>query len=574
MIARNDPDEIESLANALRISPITAAMLLNRGISRPDRARDFLQPSLHHLSDPTEDPSVTGAARFLKKTILSGKKITIYGDFDADGICACALMVRSLRTLGASVDFYVPRRFDEGYGLNIPALKEIKANGADVVVTVDCGISACEEVKHANSIGLEMIITDHHQPRGDLPAAAHLLNPQLEECRFGYENLSGVGVAFKLAWALGQSFGANGSVPSEFKDTLVDMLPLVAIGTVADMAPMEDENRVCVNYGLRLMPSTTLPGLRALLKTCGIADKSRFRAYNIGFQIAPRLNAIGRMSDAAEAIEMLITEDPGRAEKIAAQLEQHNRKRQAIQRSISEQAIDLAVSSHDIANCGCIVLSSPDWHPGVAGLVASKLVDQFARPAFVFCEENGIARGSARSVPGFHLFNAVSKCSDFLHRFGGHKGAVGMTLPAEHLERFREHISAVTMELIGADPAVSTLNLECEVELNALTEPVVEEFDDLEPYGEGNPQPVFAAHGLTIAGNPQLLGARRNHLSFFARQENISMRVIAFGKPEWLVAINERRKEPFSLAFQPRINTFNGNYEVELRAEDIRWTNK
>ncbi len=571
IVARNDPETADSLAQSLSISPITARLLINRGLVEPEKARAFLNPSLHQLTDPGKDGGVRAAARFLKESIRAGKHITVYGDFDADGICACALMVRALQAAGASVDFYVPHRFDEGYGLNVSALDEIKQRGTDIVITVDCGTSANKEIQHAGELGLEVIITDHHQQRGKLPCAAHLLNPQIADCRFGYRNLSGVGVAFKLAWALGQAFGRNGSVAPVFKDTMVDLLPLVAIGTVADLVPMEDENRAYVNYGLRLLPSTRLPGLQALLEVCGIAGKKRLGAYNIGYQIAPRLNAVGRMADARAAIEMLVTGDPSTAKRIAAELERHNRKRQSIQRSISEEALDMAASSHDIGSCSCIVLSSPDWHPGVVGLVASKLSEHFARPAFVFFEEDGIARGSARSVPGLHLFDAVSKCSDMLHRFGGHKGAAGLTLPVENMDRFRETISLVTGDLLGPEPPAAGLEIEGEVELGALSESVVEEFGSLEPYGEGNPQPLFAARGLTIAGNPQVVGSRCNHLSFLAKQNEVALRVIAFGKAEWLESINRRRNETFSLAFQPRINTFNRNYDVELRAEDMQW---
>ncbi len=571
IIERNDRDDAASLAGALRLSPVTALLLLNRGIRDPEQARAFLHPSLHQLCDPCGDGCVRAAAGFLKEAIKSRGKITVYGDFDADGICAGALMVRALKAAGASVDFYVPHRFDEGYGLNTSALDEIRNSGSEVVITVDCGTGANAEIEHANRIGLKVVVTDHHQQRGELPPASHLLNPHLEQCSFGYENLSGVGVAFKLAWALGQSYGKDGAVSPLFREILVDLLPLAAIGTVADMVPMEDENRVLVNYGLRLLPSTEQPGIQALLRVCGLSGKTRLSTYNVGYQIAPRLNAVGRMSDARAAIEMLITSDVSKAERIAGELECHNRNRQKIQRTISEQAVEMAASSHDLDNCSCIVLSSPDWHPGVVGLVASRLADHFSRPAFVFYEEDGLARGSARSVPGLHLFDAVSRCSDLLHRFGGHRGAAGLTLATENMQVFRESILEVTRTMLGPKPPQPELHLEAEVELSALSQPAVEEFSYLEPFGESNPQPLFAAKGLHIAGNPQLLGARRNHLSFLARQNDTTLRVIAFGKAEWLEKINRRRGERFSLAFEPRINTYNRSRDVELRAEDIRW---
>ena len=571
IIPHADPEKIDSLSRALRMSPVTARLLVNRGLEKPDRARRFLEPNLHQLSDPSLDSGVRAAARFLKEAIKGRKHITIYGDFDADGICASALMVRALQAAGASVDFYVPHRFDEGYGLNVSALEEISRRGSDVLITVDCGIGANEQIKFANEMGLEVIITDHHQQRGELPPARQLLNPHLENCSIGYEYLSGVGVAFKLAWALGQSFGRDGSVESGFKETLVDLLPLVAIGTVADLVPMRDENRAYVNYGLKLLSGSSLPGLKALLQACGIAGKSTFSTYNIGYQLAPRLNAAGRMADARAAIEMLVTENSDKARQIASQMEQHNRKRQSIQRSISDEAMEMARETHDIENCSCIVLSSADWHPGVVGLVASRLAESFSRPAFVFYEKNGIARGSARSIPGLHLFNAVSQCSSLLNRFGGHEGAAGLTLPAAQLESFKENISTITQEFIGPEPPVPQLQLEGEIALDELSKPAVEELGLLEPYGEGNPEPLFAARGLEVVGNPQLVGSRRSHLAFLARQNQRTIRVIAFGKADWLEAINQRGNGTFSLAFQPQLNTYGNNYNVELRAEDMQW---
>ncbi len=571
IIPRNSSGKIDKLAAELRISPITAQMLLNRGIENREKAREFLEPTLHQLSDPSRDDQVKKAAFFLKERIKEGKKITVYGDFDADGICASALMVRALRAGDASVDFYVPHRFDEGYGLNFSAVEELKNNGTDVILTVDCGISAIKEIQYAKELGLDIIITDHHQQRGERPTADFILNPHLRECEFGYENLSGVGVAFKLAWSLGQAFGAGGAVSPDFKETLVDLLPLVAIGTVADLVPMENENRVYVNYGLKLLPSAKLAGIRALLQVCGIAGKSRYSTYNIGYQIAPRLNAVGRMADACAAIDMLTTDDFNKAREIAGELEAHNRKRQITQRAISAEAMELAESTHDLAKCNCIVLSHPEWHPGVVGLVASKLAEHFSRPAFVFYEKDGIACGSARSIPGLHLFKAISKCGDLLDRFGGHKGAAGMSLPLKNLEPFKQDISDITSSMLGPEPPMPQLQLEGELELRNLSEPAVEELSYLEPYGEGNPQPLFAARGLKIAGNPQTIGSRRNHLAFFAKQNGISLRVIAFGKAEWLKSLKARQGQSFSLAFEPRINTFNRKYEVELRAEDIQW---
>jgi single-stranded-DNA-specific exonuclease len=570
-LKRSNFDGGEELARELRISPVTAVLLLNRNFSSPQKAARFLEPSLHELRDPCRDPSVREAVRLTREHISAGHRITIYGDYDADGICACALLMRALKACGASVDFYIPHRFNEGYGLNREALDEIKAAGSQLVITVDCGVTAFKEARHARGNGLDIVVTDHHQPRGQVAEAACVLNPKLPDAEFGYGELAGVGVAFKLAWALGQEFGDEGLVPERYRKTLVDLLALVAIGSIADIVPLIDENRVLTHYGLKVLPQTSIPGLKALLEVSGMADKASINTFNVGYQLAPRLNAVGRMADARSAVEMLITEDEKRALEIAKSLHEHNIKRRSIQRLVTEEANQLVEATRAPDDMDCIVVSHPGWHPGVIGLAASRLADYFWRPAFVFREEEGMARGSARSIPGFHLFKAIAQCDHLLHRFGGHEGAAGLTLPMENLSQFKDQISEVFRKVFEGRPPIPFLELEGEIAFEQLSQNVVREFRLLEPFGEKNPKPLFMARNLQVVGNPQLVGSRRNHLSFMARQDDTTLRVIAFQKGKWLESFKSNGRQPFALAFAPQINSWRGRNQLELRAEDVQW---
>lgn len=571
ILPEHDPEIVDSLFRTLRISPVTARMLANRGLQDAQSARRFLEPSLHQLIDPANLELISSAAAFLLEAADSNRHITVYGDYDADGICAAALMTRALRALGGEVDYYVPRRFDEGYGLSKDAVKELDQRGTDVIVTVDCGISASGAVKLARQRGMEVILTDHHEPGSELPKTRYILNPHLPDCQFGYERLAGVGVAFKLAWAAGQQRNGGRKVDESFKELMVDLLPLVAIGTIADMVELNDENRVMTQFGLRVMPSTTIPGLKALLKVAGAENKSNLRSYHVGFQLAPRLNAAGRMADASAAIELFTTDDPDRARELVDGLEKENRRRQNIQRATIDEAVEHVEQTLDLDSANSIVVYNPEWHPGVVGLVAARLADDYWRPAFVFSGKNGLARGSARGIPGLNLFEAISQCEELLETFGGHEGAAGLSLSMDRFEDFQRRIDRVVQEELGEEPPGPRLKLEGEVELEELSKPVVRELRLLSPYGMANPEPLFCTHGVRLAGNPQIVGSRQNHLSFMVRQGKRTLKVIAFGKSDWLPQLKSHADEPFSIAFQPQINTWRNRSKVELRAEDIQF---
>jgi len=570
IIARPGPSDLRTLAAALGVSELTALLLLNRGISDPALAQRFLRPSLHDLTDPCRLPDVEGAARLLLDAVRSGKRIAVFGDYDADGICAAALLVRCLRHLGAEPALYIPDRSEEGYGLNKAALKELADGGTRLVVTVDCGVSAREEAALARELGVELIITDHHEPNGSPPEAALVLNPKLPGCELGYRHLAGVGVAFKLMWSIGQQLSAASRVSEEFKDLLMEALSLVAIGTIADVCPLVDENRVLVSYGLKTLSVSPRPGMRALMAAARLAG-GPISARDVAFRLAPRLNAAGRMGDAKVAVELLMTEDARLAAELAAQLEAHNNQRVKTQNATIQQAEEALQRSRQLEGPGCIVLADPNWHPGVLGLVASRLVDRHGRPAFIFTLDGEVARGSARSVPGFPLNRVLGQCQDLLSSYGGHEGAAGLSLPAARLDAFIERVNACALELVGGEPSAPALRIDGEVQLGALNPLLLREINALAPFGEGNPEPCFVASGLRLAGNPQTVGSRRSHLSFIVRQGRDSVRVIAMNRARWLEELLRRRGEPFSLAFEPYLNTYRGSTTLELRACDIRW---
>lgn len=562
--------DVERLSAALRVSPVTARILVNRGLTEPAAAQSFLQPTLHELRDPCEDPAVVAAARFLLEAVHDGRHITVFGDYDADGICGTALLMHALRFLDAQVDFYIPHRVDEGYGLSIEALRELAAGGSEVIVTVDCGVTAVEEAAEARRLGIDLIVTDHHPPTDELPDAAHVLNPKLRGATFGYEGLAGVGVAFKLVWALGQQLSEGTRVSEEYRDLLMEALSLVALGTIADVCPMMDENRVLTRYGLKTLPTSSLPGLRALI-AASRPRGDQLSARDVAFLLAPRLNAAGRMGDARSAVDMLITDDERHASDLAGHLEQQNRQRRRTQTEAVRQAEQMLADTGQLDEPGCIVLSSPDWHLGIVGLVASRLADRFGRPCFALNVEGNVARGSARSPGAFPLYQAVSECSDLLDRFGGHDTAAGLSLQMDNLPAFTERINALALRFHGGEAPIPDLALDGEMPLSALNADLVRELRLLEPFGRDNPRPLFAATDLRLVGYPQTVGSAGRHLAFKVRQGNTVLRAICMGKADWLGELSARKGEPFSLAFEPSIDYYRGTMSIELRGEDIQW---
>jgi single-stranded-DNA-specific exonuclease len=564
----HDRSAIERMAGALRVAPIVAHLLLNRRLDTPEVAAGFLKAPLTGLCEPERLPGVTEAAERLFAAVREGRRICIYGDYDVDGVTGTAILLSVLRLLGAAVEFHVPHRLQDGYGLNIEALKSIKEGGAALVVTVDCGITSLAEAAEAERLGLELIITDHHEPKAELPCAPVLVHPRLRNGAYPFGGLSGAGVAFKVAWALGKMASRSDKVTPPLREVLLDGVAMAAMGTVADVMPLEGENRILVRHGLARLMRTPCEGLKALLQASGLSTKPALAAMDIGFTLAPRLNAAGRLGSARLAVELLTTPSPQRAADLARFLEEQNQQRQIAERKLLHEARELAGEATDMP---AFVLAKEGWHPGLIGIVAGRLMETLGRPVLMIAlfDDGKPATGSGRSIPGFKLHHALELCGSDLLSHGGHAAAAGFRIAAVSIDRFRERFCAVADGHFRSEPPHRRLVLDAELPLAALTTGLCNALTDLEPFGAGNPQPLFLAGDVQVVGEPRRVGGGERHLSFRVRQNGRELRSIAFG-------MADRAEELMSaqgkccLAFTPRINEWQGRRSVELEIRDLQ----
>lgn len=557
------------IASKLKISPLMAQVLINRGVTDVASAKNFLQPQLAALADPSILPDIEKASIRTSEAVRKGENIVIYGDYDVDGLSATALMYRCLKLVGAQVSYYIPERLEEGYGLNADAIKKLKEGGADVILTVDCGINACNEADIARMYGIDLIITDHHQPGQQVPNAFAVVNPKLMTSSNVFKDLSGVGIAFKLAWAIGQHFSPQKRVSPEFKDFLLNAVGLVALGTIADVVPLVGENRILTKYGLSALQHTEIPGLRAILD---IADLSRTNldAFHVGFRLGPRINAPGRMGRAGIVVEMLTTTSKERAVEIANFLEQENKRRQDIQVDIMSSARQKVLKEINLDESAALVLADCAWHPGVIGIIASKIVEEFNRPTVMIAIADEIGHGSARSIPSFHILEALECCRSKLLSVGGHAQAAGLKIHADNINEFREMLNSATSQRLTRTDLQPILNIDLEVTLSMLSGALVSELARLAPHGEGNTAPVFAAMDLKVVGQPRRIGTKGQHLSFYVRQGDIALRTIAFGMGDYIDRLQQNGRT-CSVAFTLKMNTWMNNENLELEVKDIKF---
>ena len=566
----HDRAAIERLAGELRVSPVVAQLLLNRDLIDPTAARRFLDAPLAGLHPPMSLPGLPDAVERLYQAVEAKKKICIYGDYDADGVTGTAILLGLFQQLGVPATFYVPNRLEEGYGLNLEALRQLAGEGVQVVVTVDCGICSLDEADEATRLGIELIVTDHHEMKDRLPAAC-CVHPRLPGSSYPFGGLSGAGVAFKLAWALAVRHCGSEKVTDRLRNYLLDALCLATLGLVADVVPLADENRILVRAGLNRLREKPPLGIKALIESAKINPDGPIRSEDIGFKLAPRLNAAGRLGCARLVVEMLTTSDADKARKVAEYLEGQNGQRQALERKIVSQARDL-IDRDGIDGCCAIVLTHADWHPGVVGIVAGRLVEQLGRPVILFAPVNGseVLTGSGRSVPGFELHEALKACDDLLVGHGGHAMAAGARIRPNDVEAFRERFQAYAANHFpNAAPPAPRLRLDAEVPLSALTSGLLRDLDKLEPYGADNPRPRFLAGGLEIVGDPRRIGKDERHLNFRVRQNGTAMRVVAWGMGDRLDELmsGDRR---CCVAFTPRINEWQGHRTIELEVVDFQ----
>jgi single-stranded-DNA-specific exonuclease len=570
----HDPQAIDRLSRSLRLSPIVAQLLLNRNIADPEHARRFLAAPLVGLHEPELLPGMEEAVERLLAALRDGRRICVYGDYDVDGVTGTAILLTCLTLLGGNVEFHVPHRLEEGYGLSSATLRTLAERGVRVVVTVDCGIASLAEAEEAQRVGLELLITDHHEPKAELPKAAVLIHPRLPvgyngtSRTYPFGGLCGAGVAFKLAWALCKKHCGSPKVTPPLREFLLDAVALAAMGTVADVVPLYEENRIFVRHGLvRLKQRPTL-GLQALLKTAKLESKAKILAGDVGYTLAPRLNAAGRLATARLAVELLTTPSAERATALADELEQQNQDRQLLERRTLIEARSLA---EQFAHLPALVLAHASWHPGLIGIVASRLVDEFARPVLMIAlrPDQPHGQGSGRSVPGLELHKALAECTADLVSHGGHAAAAGFRIVPDAIPRFRDRFCAAVAQQLGPDARRHRLVIDAEVPLAALTTGLIDSIQHLEPYGAGNPPPVFLADRLQVVGTPKRMGGGERHLSFRVRQEGREMRAIAFGMSDRageLMAMEGK----CCLAFTPKINEWEGFRRVELEVRDFQ----
>lgn len=557
-----------------RAHPLINELLRVRGLHDPADAERFLQPRLSHLHDPADLPGCDAAAQRMIHAVNDQQSIVIYGDYDVDGITASAILYHTLKLAGADITTYVPHRLDEGYGLNDEAIRKL-AGRHQLIITVDCGITATGQAKTAGDLGIDLIITDHHQfDHDDLPEAHTLVHPGLDDA---YPNLDlcGAGVAYKLAWHFARTYtgaGASGKLPDMYRELMLDLLALAALGTVADVVPLLGENRAITSFGLRRLRHTGIEGLAALIKASNLEGEN-IDAYHVGFVLGPRLNACGRMGHAKEAVELLTTATGPRATELAEQLHHANEDRRAMQKRIAEQADQMVRElGYDAGDRRAIVLAHEDWHPGVVGIVASRIVETFHRPAVLLCIDNetGVVKGSARSVDGVCIHTALAACADHLTKFGGHAMAAGMTLPADAVASFRDALIERVNTMLNIDQLVGQVRIDAAVPLNECNLPLFQQLKALAPFGRANPKPRLITERVTLTRPAQRMGREGKHLSLYLRgsESTAALRAIAWGMGDRADALPAGMH--VDVVFEPSINEWRGNTTAELQIIDIR----
>lgn len=579
--AVHDPGRIASLEKSAGLPSVVAQLLIARGIDQPQQARDFLEPKLTGLHDPMLLPGAAEAASLIMQSIRVGESIVVYGDYDADGMTAAAILLRCLRLLKANVRFYVPHRMEEGYGLNSEAINRLADEGVNTIITVDCGIASLEEADLAKELGLQLIVTDHHQMADRLPDAACLVHPQLPDHDYPFHGLCGAAVAFKLAWALcqlateGQEGSSSESNPSKkvspaMRRFLMQAVGIAAIGTVADVVPLVHENRILVRNGLNALRHDPVLGFKELERVAQLTKKPELGGEDLGYSIAPRLNAAGRLGQAELGVELLSTDDSRRAAELADYIDELNETRKTVERSVLLAARKQAKEKFDPKNDPALVLASHDWHAGVIGIVAGKLAEQYHKPVVIIALDKlgqKPGTGSGRSIPDINLHQAFAVCDEHLVGHGGHAAAAGLRINPKKIDAFRIDFCAhVASQLEGSQPE-AILRIDAETSLSALTHQTVSQIERLAPFGHGNQRPTLAASDVRLASAPRRMGSAGRHLSVEIEQHGIKLRAVAFGAGDWEDELKEING-PLRIAFRPVINTFRGYRSVEMHLED------
>lgn len=554
-------DSIKSLAESLNISDVLAKLLFLRGIKTFSQAKQFFRPSLNSLHDPFLMDGMETATKRVIQAITENQPICIYGDYDVDGTCSTALLYMFLKELGANVDFHIPKRLTEGYGLSKEGIDIIKTSkNPSLLITVDCGITAITETEYANQLGIDVIICDHHHPKDELPNALAVLDPLKPQCNYPFDYLSGAGVAFKLAQGISEKIGKR-EMPFKYLD-------LVALAAAADIVPLVDENRALVKEGLESINTNPRPGIVALIESSSL-NPGNINSGQVVFTIAPRINAVGRLGDAERAVELLITDSKEEAFKLAAVLEKENYARRKIDVNTFDDALQLVENSIDLDNELAIILHQEEWHPGVIGIVASRLVEKYYRPTIMLTTIDGIAKGSARSISNFNIYEALQKCEDLLIHFGGHQAAAGLAVELDRIKEFKEKFNQIVKATIKEEDLFPEISIDAKIKLSEITPKFLRILDQFSPFGPENMRPVFLSEGVIINNTPRLVG--KNHLVACFKQ-NGSDKIfdsIGFNMREYLdLLLNKKNK--FDIVYTIDKTIKDGRTFPQLRLKDLK----
>lgn len=554
-----DEQLIAELSSSINVNPTISKILIQRNINNFDLAKQYFRPELDQLHDPFLMRDMNKALDRIKLAMDNQEKIVIYGDYDVDGTTSVSLVYGFFKNFYDNIDFYIPDRYKEGYGISQTGLDWASENGFSLLISLDCGIKAIEMTDYANKRDIDMIICDHHLPGDELPNAFAILDPKMKDCPYPYKELSGCGVGFKLIQAFCEKFGYN-------PDLLFDYLDLVAVSIAADIVPITGENRVLAYHGLKKLNENPRLGLEALIKLGGI--RNQINISSIVFGIGPRINASGRMDHAKTAVELLLADNYKTIEALAEKLDVKNLERRDKDTSITTEAIEM-IERDQTKDTKSTVLYKDDWHKGVIGIVASRCIDKFYRPTIILTESNGKATGSARSIDGFNIYSAISECSDLLEQYGGHMYAAGLTMEIDKVDAFKKKFEQIVAEKISEEQLIPLIEIDSEMDLADIDFKFYSVLEQMAPFGPGNMQPVFVTNQLHVSGRPRIL--KEQHLKFYVTQneDEKAMEAIGFGQAEYydLIASGMR----FSMAYYIEENNYLGNKTLQLRVKDIRF---
>jgi single-stranded-DNA-specific exonuclease len=562
LLNSGDEEAQELLVRELGVSPIISQILTSRNIQTAEEARKYLSPSLKDLHNPFMMKGMQEGVQRLIKAIYAGEKISVYGDYDADGVTSVVLLLKFLQEIEAPASYFIPNRIDDGYGLHKKIIDEIKASGVTLLVTVDCGISDHEQVSYARSIGMDVIILDHHEIQGHVPDTVAAIDPHRDDCHFPFKHLAAVGIVFNFLIALRGGLRSEGFWNKRKYPNLKQYLDLVALGTIGDISPLVDENRIFVRIGLELISAGSRVGVQALKEVCGL-DQQQVNTGKASFSLLPRINAAGRVASPDVAVQLLMTDNVEEAKSLARKLDEYNRRRQALEKTIFQDIVRDIEQRGGLENMSSLVFASSDWHPGVVGIVASRLVERFCRPAILISLKDGIGKGSGRSVADFNIYKGLKKCDSLLMAYGGHQFAAGVSLREENVAEFAKRLDTVIREETDISKFVSSTLIDAQCKLRDISHELLSQIEMLAPFGSRNPEPVICTRNVNVT-SPSIVG--NNHLRIKVNEDGVSCDSIWFSKGQFRNALSGTLLD---IAFTPQISDWNGSGDIQLKMKDI-----